>query len=128
SHWTRSTWEIRKASSRGRADPVLIRWVSVARRGQGVTAPLTRSTAKTVSIAASTATPQLSPSPWRQRPSPREKSSPSTLPPAAPALPLAAVAVADREQRPLDVHAQVAGGLGPHLGGVHVAAVGVGDQ
>ena len=30
---------MRKASSRGRADPVLIRWVSLSSRGQGVATP-----------------------------------------------------------------------------------------
>jgi hypothetical protein len=72
---------MRKASSRGRAEPVLIRWVSFSSRGQGVATPLTRSTATTVSMAASTATPQLSPSPWRQWPSPIENSAPSTFTP-----------------------------------------------
>ena len=58
----------------------------------------------TVSMAASTATPQRL------------------------ALALPAVAVAEGEQRALDVDPEVAGGAGPHLRGVHVAAVGVGDQ
>jgi hypothetical protein len=42
--------------------------------------------------------------------------------PAGLTLALAVVPVADGEQRPLDVDAEVAGGAGPHLRGVHVAA------
>ena len=44
------------------------------------------------------------------------------------ALALAVVAVADREHRALDVDAEVAGGAGPHLRGVHVAAEALGHQ
>src|SRR6476619_6612364 len=43
-------------------------------------------------------------------------------------LALAVVTVTDREQRPLDVHAEEDGRAGPHLGGVHVAAEPVGHQ
>ena len=44
------------------------------------------------------------------------------------ALALPVVAVADREQRALDVDAEEAGGAGPHLRGVHVAAEALGHQ
>jgi hypothetical protein len=44
------------------------------------------------------------------------------------ALALPVVAVADREQRALDVDAEEAGGARPHLRGVHVAAEPLGHQ
>ena len=44
------------------------------------------------------------------------------------ALPLPVVAVPHREQRALDVDTEEAGGAGPHLGGVHVAAEALGHQ
>ncbi len=72
----------------GRAEPVLIRWVSVSSRGQGGR-PLDQVDGD-------------------DRVHRRLHGHPAAL-----ALPLAAVAVADREQRPLDVHAQVAGGPRP---------------
>src|SRR4029453_3373163 len=43
-------------------------------------------------------------------------------------LTLTAVAVAKGEERTIDVHPEVAGRAGPHLGCVHVAAVRVGHQ
>jgi hypothetical protein len=55
-------------------EPVDITCVSLSSLGQGVDRPFTTSIAITVSIAASTATPQVSPSPWRRCPSPIEKS------------------------------------------------------
>ena len=69
------------ASSSGRAEPVDIRYSSFSRRGHGVGCPLIRSITHTVSMAASTATPQVSPSPCRQWPSPIENSAPSTFTP-----------------------------------------------
>ncbi len=72
---------MRKASSSGRAEPVEMMWVSDSMRGQGVETPLSSSTITTLCIAVSTATPQVSPSPWRAWPSPRLKRAPSTLTP-----------------------------------------------
>ncbi len=50
-------------------------------RGHGVGTPLISSTITTEFMAASTATPHVSPSPWRACPSPRLTSAPSTLTP-----------------------------------------------
>ena len=72
---------MRNASSSGRADPAAIRWVSDSSRGQAHGLPLIRSTASTVFIAHSTATPQVSPSPCRACPSPSDSSPPSTFTP-----------------------------------------------
>ena len=72
---------MRNASSSGRADPAVMRCVSDSSRGQAHGRPLIRSTASTVFIAHSTATPQVSPSPCRACPSPSENSAPSTLTP-----------------------------------------------
>jgi hypothetical protein len=78
---TMSRWAIRNASSSGRADPADMMWLSDSCRGHGHGTPLIRSTTSTVFIAHSTATPQVSPSPWRACPSPRESSAPDTLTP-----------------------------------------------
>ena len=54
---------------------------SLSNRGHGVLTPFSRSTITTVSIAHSTATPHVSPSPWRAWPSPKLKAAPGTLTP-----------------------------------------------
>lgn len=59
-------------TSRAGADDV----VSLSGRGHSVNRPLIRSMAATEFIALSTATPQVSPSPWRQWPSSIENSAP----------------------------------------------------
>ena len=76
-----SCWAMRNASSSGRADPADMMCVSDSSRGHGQGTPLIRSTTRTVFIAHSTATPQVSPSPCRACPSPSESSAPATLTP-----------------------------------------------
>lgn len=76
-----SCWAMRNASSSGRADPADMMCVSDSSRGHGHGRPLIRSTAITVFMAVSTATPHVSPSPCRACPSPSDSSAPGTLTP-----------------------------------------------
>ena len=83
--------QLARSSRRGRAgssgrrpraaarSPVVIRKSSLSMRGEAGAPPLTRSTTTTVLMAASTAVPQTSPSPWRACPSPIESIPPGTL-------------------------------------------------